>query len=102
MNSKRINFENEHTGLMWLFLFSMFIVTSFYVFETSRFLGSFYDEIVSLMSNYSFITGLDFDASYAKEKDFLAREKEFGALAEETTQELDRVIRQVRMALGED
>jgi hypothetical protein len=67
MNSKRINFENEHTGLMWLFLFSMFIVTSFYVFETSRFLGSFYDEIVSLMSNYSFITGLDFDASYAKD-----------------------------------
>lgn len=42
------------------------------------------------------------DTSYAKEKDFLAREKEFGALAEETTQELDRVIKQVRMALGED
>ena len=39
---------------------------------------------------------------FGKEKEFLAREKEFGALAEETTQELDRVIRQVRMALGED
>ena len=41
------------------------------------------------------------DASTAKEEAFAAREKEFNALADETTQELDRVIRQVRTALGE-
>jgi len=41
------------------------------------------------------------DSSTAKEEDFAAREKEFNALADETTQELDRVIRQVRTALGE-
>jgi len=41
------------------------------------------------------------DASTAKEESYAAREKEFNALADETTQELDRVIRQVRTALGE-
>ena len=41
------------------------------------------------------------DASTAKEEIYAAREKEFNALADETTQELDRVIRQVRTALGE-
>ena len=41
------------------------------------------------------------DASKAKEEGYAAREKEFNALADETTQELDRVIRQVRTALGE-
>lgn len=41
------------------------------------------------------------DESTAKENQFAAREKEFNALADETRQELDRVIRQVRTALGE-
>ena len=41
------------------------------------------------------------DASKAKEEGYAAREKEFNVLADETTQELDRVIRQVRTALGE-
>ncbi len=41
------------------------------------------------------------DDSKAKEENFAAREKEFTVLADETTQELDRVIRQVRTALGE-
>lgn len=41
------------------------------------------------------------DESTAKEEGYAAREKEFNALAAETTQELDRVIRQVRTALGE-
>ena len=41
------------------------------------------------------------DASKANEERFTVREKEFNALADETTQELDRVIRQVRTALGE-
>jgi hypothetical protein len=41
------------------------------------------------------------DESTAKEENFAAREKEFNVLADETTQELDRVIRQVRTALGE-
>ena len=42
------------------------------------------------------------DDSKAKEEGYAAREKEFNALADETTQELDRVIRQVRTAMGED
>ena len=42
------------------------------------------------------------DESKAKSEAFEAREKEFNALADETTAELDRVIRQVREALGED
>lgn len=67
MKIKSFNFENENISLMRLFLISVFITSCFYVFETSKFLGSFYDEIVSLMSNYSFFTGLDFDASYAKD-----------------------------------
>lgn len=41
------------------------------------------------------------DESTAKEESYAAREKEFNVLADETTQELDRVIRQVRTALGE-
>ena len=41
------------------------------------------------------------DESTAKAENLAAREKEFNALADETTQELDRVIRQVRTALGE-
>ena len=41
------------------------------------------------------------DASAAREKDFEAREAEFSELAEDTTQELDRVISQVRKALGQ-
>lgn len=58
----------------------------------------------------------DLDASVAREAElkeqeaeyrerdaqYKAREKEFAALAEETTQELDRVIRQVQEALGQD
>ena len=41
------------------------------------------------------------DEAKAKSENFEAREKEFNALADETTAELDRVIRQVREALGE-
>jgi len=41
------------------------------------------------------------DESKSKEDLFAARKKEFSALADETTQELDRVISQVRSALGE-
>lgn len=40
------------------------------------------------------------DMSAAREKAFEARELEFAALAKDTTQELDRVIGQVRRALG--
>lgn len=40
------------------------------------------------------------DASAAREKAFEAREIEFSTLAKDTTQELDRVIGQVRRALG--
>jgi len=42
------------------------------------------------------------DEAKAKTEAFEAREKEFNALADETSAELDRVIRQVRHALGED
>ncbi len=42
------------------------------------------------------------DEAKAKSESFAAREKEFNLLADETTAELDRVIRQVREALGED
>ena len=42
------------------------------------------------------------DEAKAKSESFDAREKEFNRLADETTAELDRVIRQVREALGED
>lgn len=42
------------------------------------------------------------DEAKAKSESFDAREKEFNLLADETTAELDRVIRQVREALGED
>lgn len=41
------------------------------------------------------------DESKAQAQSYAEREKEFSALADETTQELDRVIRQVRTALGE-
>ena len=40
------------------------------------------------------------DLSKAREKDFEAREGEFSILASETTTELDRVIHQVKVALG--
>ncbi len=40
------------------------------------------------------------DASKAREKDFESRESEFSSLANETTGELDRVIHQVKVALG--
>ena len=43
----------------------------------------------------------DLDNAKAREKSFSAREAEFNALADETTKELDRVIRQVRGALEE-
>ena len=43
----------------------------------------------------------DLDNAKAREQSFAAREAEFNALADETTQELDRVIRQVRGALEE-
>ena len=36
----------------------------------------------------------------AREEAFKEKEAEFSALADETTGELDRVIRQVKMALG--
>lgn len=42
------------------------------------------------------------DAAAAKEKQYQAREAEFAALAEETTEELDRVIRQVKHVLEGD
>lgn len=43
------------------------------------------------------------EAEYkARDAAYKEREKEFAALAEETTQELDRVIRQVQDALGQD
>ena len=41
------------------------------------------------------------DASAARAKEFEAREAEFADLAEDTTQELERVIAQVRQALGQ-
>jgi len=44
----------------------------------------------------------ELDEAKAKTEAFDAREKEFNVLADETTAELDRVIRQVRQALGED
>jgi len=44
----------------------------------------------------------ELDEAKAKAEAFEAREKEFNSLADETTAELDRVIRQVRQALGED
>lgn len=37
-----------------------------------------------------------------REKEFEAREAEFSALANETTEELDRVIRQVKHVLGRE
>ncbi len=40
------------------------------------------------------------DDAAAREKAFEEKEAEFAALADETTNELDRVIRQVKMALG--
>ncbi len=40
------------------------------------------------------------DESAVREKEFEEKEAEFSALAEETTSELDRVIRQVKQALG--
>lgn len=43
----------------------------------------------------------ELDLSEARSKDFETREAEFTALADDTTQELDRVIRQVREALGQ-
>jgi len=42
------------------------------------------------------------DEANAKTETFAAREKEFNDLADETTAELDRVIKKVRLALGED
>jgi len=42
------------------------------------------------------------DESTAREKEFEAREAEFSDLAADTTQELDRVIRQVREVLGQE
>jgi len=42
------------------------------------------------------------DEAKARTETFEAREREFNALADETTQELDRVIKQVRNALGEE
>ena len=42
------------------------------------------------------------DEARAKSDSFEEREKELNRLADETTAELDRVIRQVRQALGED
>jgi SMC interacting uncharacterized protein involved in chromosome segregation len=42
------------------------------------------------------------DDAKSNADEFAAREKEFGALADETTRELDRVIKQVRNALGEE
>jgi len=41
------------------------------------------------------------DEAKSREEDYQAREKEFAQLADETTQELDRVIRQVSSALGD-
>ena len=43
----------------------------------------------------------DLDNAKAREESFAEREAEFNALADETTKELDRVIRQVRSALEE-
>ena len=40
------------------------------------------------------------DEAAAREEAFKEKEAEFSALADETTGELDRVIRQVKMALG--
>ena len=37
-----------------------------------------------------------------RDAEFKQREAEFSALADETTRELDRVIRQVKQALGQD
>ena len=42
------------------------------------------------------------DDAKATSEGLEAREKEFNLLADETTAELDKVIRQVREALGED
>lgn len=42
----------------------------------------------------------ELDASAAREKEFEEKEAEFSALADETTSELERVIRQVQLALG--
>lgn len=42
------------------------------------------------------------DEAKATSEGLEAREKEFNALADETTAELDRVIQQVRHALGKD
>lgn len=41
------------------------------------------------------------DVSAARAKEFDVREAEFSKLADETTEELDRVIKQVRFALGQ-
>lgn len=41
------------------------------------------------------------DEATAREQNYKAQQAEFAALAEETTEELDRVIRQVRDALGQ-
>ena len=44
----------------------------------------------------------ELDDAKAREKEYQSREKEFSALAHETSQELDMVIAQVLRALGED
>lgn len=44
----------------------------------------------------------ELDAATAREKEFEEKEAEFSALADETTTELERVIRQVQQALGQD
>lgn len=42
------------------------------------------------------------DEAAAREAAFKEKEAEFSALADETTDELDRVIRQVKIALGQE
>jgi len=44
---------------------------------------------------------MQLDEARSKEEFYAAREKDFNMLADETTNELDRVIKQVRTALGE-
>lgn len=67
MFDKTFPYKNENPTQIKILLGLITMVIYLYVIETSQFLGSFYDEFVSLTSNYSFFTNLDFDASSAKD-----------------------------------
>lgn len=63
--------------------------------------GSFQEDRAELTRQLDSALARERDMS-EREKEFGLREAEFSALADDTTQELDRVIRQVRQVLGQD